>query len=267
MTTRLALERRKLHKGTEAKMFFSRKQSGKKTIKFVPDSPRAERILQSPTPAYKNVPEWYKRLSKYTVSDVKFSRLPTETSGPNDTNLTAKACKPFLDSFTVGYIITLPTDVSIVDPDIYGTRIIWDSNTNMVDAHSALQINGLSVPEEYEPSPYKWNFHWAIEVPDGYSLIYTHPFNRVELPFHTLTGVVDSDVYGAPVNLPFFLRKDFTGVLPIGTPVAQVIPIKREDWTHSIGTCEDYDPFTVERIKLHMSGGYKKMYWKPKNYR
>lgn len=249
-------------------MPFSRKKNrSAKVVKFVPDSPRAERILDCPSPGYKNLPEWYKRLSKYIAKDVKCTRFPSAEAGPNDTNLTAKACKPFLDAFATGYIITLPTDVAIVDPEMYGTRMIWDSNTNMAEAHSLLQINGLMAPDEYEPGPYKWNFHWAIRVPKGYSLIYTHPFNRVELPFYTMTGIVDADVYGAPVNLPFFLRKDFIGTLAKGTPVAQVIPLKRENWTHEVGSVQEYDHFEVEKIKLYMGGGYKKLHWSPKNYR
>lgn len=237
-----------------------------KTIRLVPDSLRAERILDAPSPAYKNVPEWYKRLGKY-VTDVKCNRYPSENAGPDATNFTAKACKPFFDAFTVGYMITLPTDVSAVDPDIYGGRMIWDSNTNMIESHATAQVGGLSVPDEYEPGPYKWNFHWSIRVPKGYSLIYTHPFNRVELPFYTTTGIVESDTYGIPVNLPFFLRKDFIGVIQKGTPIAQVIPLKREEWQHATCSVDEYDSFESEKIKLYMGSGYKKLYWKPKKYR
>jgi len=251
-------------------MFFSKKNQKdadlEKIIKFIPDSPRAEQILDPPSPAYKCVPDWYKRLGKY-ITDVKCSRYPAKEATAGDTNFTAKACKPFFDAFTMGYVITLPTDVEAVDPEVYEARMIWDSNTNMVEAHSHLQLGELKAPEEFEASPYKWNFHWAIRAPKGYSLIYTHPFNRFDLPFHTTSGIVDSDTYGAPVNLPFFLRKDFMGKIPRGTPVAQVIPVKREDWNHTTETFSEYDTFEVERVKLYMGGGYTKMNWQPKRYR
>lgn len=236
-------------------------------ISFIPDSLRAEEILDSPVPASKLVPEWYKKLSKYVFPDVKFSRFPSKTSGPDDTNFTAKACKPFLDTYTTGYLVVLPTDVAVVDTDIYEARIWWDSNTNMVDAHAPAQLSGLNVPDEYEPSPYKWNMHWAIRVPKGYSLLYTHPLNRPDLPFHTFSGIVDSDEYPTPVNLPFLLRKDFVGVIPKGTPIAQVIPIKRENWSHEKLTHDKFNPLESEKIKLYLGGGYKKLFWKPKRYK
>lgn len=238
-----------------------------KKITFIPDSLRAEELFDPPAPASKKVPEWYKTLNKYVFPDVKFSRYPGPESGPDDTNLTAKACKPLLDTFTTGYIITLPTDVAVVDPNIYGARMMWDSNTNMIDTHAKPQLGNLNVPPEFEEGPYKWNFHWAIRAPKGYSLLYTHPLNRPDLPFQTFSGIVDSDEYPVPVNLPFLMKKDFIGTLEKGTPVAQVIPIKRESWNHEKLTHDKYNAFDAERIKLYMGGAYKKLFWKPKRYR
>lgn len=238
-----------------------------KTIEFVPDSQRAEEILDSPIPAYKMVPEWYKKLSKYVFPDVKFTRYPSKTSGPDDTNLTAKACKPFLDTFTTGYLITLPTDVAVVDTDVYEARMWWDSNTNMVESHATEQVGGLNIPKEYDDGPYKWNFHWSIRTPKGYSLLYTHPLNRPDLPFHTFSGIVDSDTYGVPVNLPFLLRRDFVGVIEKGTPVAQVIPIKRESWSHKKTSHREYNHLESEKLKLYLGGAYQKLFWKPKKYK
>lgn len=248
-------------------MSFFRRKMKDRIITFTPDSPRAEHILDHPTPASKNTPGWFKTLNKYVVPEVKCSRYPASDASPNNTNFTVKACKPFLDSLLSGYMITLPTDVHAVDPENYEARMIWDSNTNMVDNHAAQQMEGLVVPDEYEPSPYKWNFHWGIKVPEGYSLLYTHPLNRIELPFYTMSGIVDADTYGVPVNLPFFLKKDFIGLIPRGTPIAQAIPIKREEWSHRVAAFEDYDPYESEAIKLYMGGAYKRKYWTPKKYR
>lgn len=248
-------------------MFSFRKSPLRRTITFTPDTPRAERILDHPSPASKNVPRWFQTLGKYVVPEAKSSRYPDKDSTPNNTNFTVKACKPFLDSMLTGYMITLPTDVTVVDPQYYEARIIWDSNTNMIDTHAARQMEGFQAPEEYEPSPYKWNFHWAITVPKGYSLLYTHPLNRIELPFYTMSGVVDADTYRVPVNLPFFLKKDFNGLIPRGTPIAQVIPIKRESWEHRVASLSEFDEFAGEEMKLFMGGAYRRMHWSPKSYR
>jgi hypothetical protein len=78
----------------------------------------------------------------------------------------------------------------------------------------------------------KFNGFWTIELPPGYSLLVTHPINRADLPFVTLTGLVDADRYGDNfINFPARWRDpNFQGVLPKGTPLAQCLPIKREEW-------------------------------------
>jgi hypothetical protein len=78
-------------------------------------------------------------------------------------------------------------------------------------------------------------FHnlWTIEAPEGYALLFTHPANRFDLPFTTLTGLVDCDRYHDNwIHFPAHWHDlDFTGVLVKGTPVAQCIPVKREEWS------------------------------------
>jgi hypothetical protein len=57
---------------------------------------------------------------------------------------------------------------------------------------------------------------------------------RDDLPFYSLPSIVDTDRHPAPVNFPFFLRKDFTGILESGTPIMQIIPFKREEWKSEV---------------------------------
>jgi hypothetical protein len=45
-----------------------------------------------------------------------------------------------------------------------------------------------------------------------------------------LSGIVDSEFTAQPGNLPFFIKKDFTGIIKQGTPIVQIIPIKNESW-------------------------------------
>ncbi len=77
-------------------------------------------------------------------------------------------------------------------------------------------------------------FHnlWTIEAPEGYAVLFTHPFNRFDLPFTTLTGQVDCDRFSdAWIHFPAIWRDEaFEGVLAKGTPVAQCLPVRRESW-------------------------------------
>jgi len=60
-----------------------------------------------------------------------------------------------------------------------------------------------------------------------------HPINRPDLPFVSITGLVDADRYRDNyINFPARWRDpDFKGVLPKGTPVVQCVPVKREAWS------------------------------------
>ena len=83
-------------------------------------------------------------------------------------------------------------------------------------------------------------FHnlWTIEAPEGYSVLFTHPANRFDLPFTTLTGLVDCDRYHDNwIHFPAHWHDtNFSGVLPKGTPVAQCMPVKRESWVARTAT-------------------------------
>jgi hypothetical protein len=105
------------------------------------------------------------------------------------------------------------------------------SSHSPIDFHDNSQVTG-SPFFEVDQVLVKFNGFWAIELPPGYSLLVTHPINRPDLPFVTLTGLVDADRYRDNfINFPAHWRDpNFQGVLPKGTPLAQCLPIKREEW-------------------------------------
>jgi hypothetical protein len=67
------------------------------------------------------------------------------------------------------------------------------------------------------------------------------------LPFTTLGGLVDADLYRDNfINFPARWRDPgFNGVLPKGTPIAQIIPVKRNEWSARFDTI---DPGTAGRM-------------------
>jgi hypothetical protein len=138
----------------------------------------------------------------------------------------------------------------------------------IVSTHLKEQISLDMVPKGYSTQPYKFNSKWSIKTPKGYSALFVHPLNRGDLPFYTLSGFVDTDDYNVPVNFPFLIREDFEGIIPMGTPIAQVIPIKRESWTHEVNK---FDPeFNVKAsAKLHgtIYRAYKTLFWRQKQYK
>src|SRR5262249_27918953 len=149
---------------------------------------------------------------------------------------TVKRCPPFIDAMTYGFLIPLACDLKLTNGEFS-----WDFDlpANSVNNFVRSPIS-FHDPSQAAGTPYhdedrfiiKFNNFWTIEAPPGYSLLFTHPVNRPELPFTTLTGLVDSDLYtDNNVNFPAHWHDtDFEGVLPKGTPVAQCIPVKREGW-------------------------------------
>lgn len=215
-----------------------------KKIKFFSIDINLEFI--KPVPASKMIPEWYRNIP-----------------GVIDGIETVKKCMPFLDGMTNGYMILLPADIYIENGNIQQI-----TNDSFVETHSESQVTGIQIPKEFSSKPYKWINPFVIKTPRGYSTMFVHPANRVDLPFYTITGVVETDKFDLPVNFPFFVRKDFTGIIKAGTPVAQVFPFKRQDWEHEI---EDRKQFKLPLYRFTMHnpplGFYKKYFWQRKLFK
>ena len=173
---------------------------------------------------------------------------------------------PFLDAMTAGYILTLSEDV-IVSWE-YGVPIFnWRSSREPISIHTIDQHKGVPCPKGYSNFVMKFASEWMITVPKGYSLLCMQPINKFNLPFQLITGFVDADTFPMSIQLPFFIQEGWEGVIEAGTPIAQYIPIKRENWKSSIAK---YDKDQVEKNtwiwlrKINLS--YKLQFWKRKSY-
>ena len=216
-----------------------------------------------PIPAVSQLPSWYKAMPRFVNKDKKF-----KLSNSLETNATIKWCNPFLDSLTAGYLITLENDVQ-VSKEGGNALFVWKAGGDgFISTHSKQQVTEEMVPDGFDSQPYKFLNNWSVKTPAGYSALFTHPLNRTDLPFYTLSGVVDTDDYNQPVNFPFFIRENFEGIIPAGTPIAQVIPIKRESWTHEISEfSEDFVVKSSAKFNSTIYRAYKNLFWKRKDYR
>lgn len=230
-------------------------------LKYKPWEEFAEHIVDPPSPASRSVPTWFRKMEPIINKD-NAHRNPDKSA-----NKTMKVCMPIVDSLTSGYMVTLPCDVAFVDPNKYGgQRILWDVSWKVVDTHSAGQTSGFPMYDNFEPNAFKWNIPWITQSPPGYSMLYTHPLNRFDLPFITMSGIVDTDRYEVPVNFPFFVRSDFIGKIEKGTPIAQMIPIKREKWTSSRHPYERKNAFLYDSLRSVVDASYRLRWWNKKSY-
>lgn len=230
-----------------------------KEIKFIPAKEEYEHWVLKPEPAINNIPDWFKDSGLFINGD----SLHIEPRGPN---LSIKKCVPFLDSMTAGYYIFLSSDI-FVDPNDSESLIHWSIDEKIVDSHSLEQLEKYSIPNIFLKNPLKWINQYIISTPKGYSVYITHPQHRNDLPFHTLSGIVDSDRHPIPINFPFFLHKDFSGIIPRGTPIAQVFPFKREDWKMSVEKSEKNIEAKEKLFFSKIINSYRKDFWVKKSYR
>ena len=84
--------------------------------------------------------------------------------------------------------------------------------------------------------PLKFINPWRIMVPDGYSVLFQPVMNRPDLPFYCFSGLVDCDRFATTINFPFIWTGGAQEItLPAGTPIVQIIPVRRDTLIKSHG--------------------------------
>jgi hypothetical protein len=183
--------------------------------------------------------------------------------------MTFKACTPLTDTMAAGYILELPATINISNNASSDslTYVDWRTTFPILDSQDPDVLGEYPIPIGYNKNIFRWIIDWKIETPPGYSLWITHPSHRHDLPFFTLNGFVDTDKHPNTLLLPFFIQMGFEGLIEKGTPIAQIIPIKRESWQSVAGDIIEKEEIRGNRIKLNFERGYKINYWSKKEYR
>lgn len=218
--------------------------------------PELQPLLPRPVPANTALPDWFKTMPMHVFdADLGFDVM------------TVKKCPPFVDAMAHGWLMPLPCDV-----DVSGGRFDWDWDLpptltgRYSRAPMTLHQNSQAIGTplfDADAVLVKFNSFWTMEPEAGWSLLCTHPINRPDLPFTTLTGLVDTEVYAD--NFVNFVARwrdpDFEGVLAKGTPIAQCIPIRRDDIDYTFDTLDGdaADRFRALRANVDAAAGlYRK---------
>lgn len=215
--------------------------------------------IDKPQPASSFLPSWYKELDSY-MGKIK------KPAGNGQTLATVKRCMPVFDALTSGYIIVTPADVYVSQID--GSSHFEWSALGMIGFHPVEQAPTHPANNVKTHYP-KWINPWAVRTPKGYSSLFVQPFHRDSF-FTILPGIVDTDKYFAPVNFPFVLNDaNFEGLIPAGTPVAQVIPFKRESWNLEIGGYEEIKEIqkVQQQTETRLFDKYKLLFRTKKEYK
>jgi len=224
-----------------------------KLIEFIPSQPK-NIAAGYPEPGKSHVPKWYKE------GEIHF------TTPDGDVVNGMKSCVPFLDVMISGYMLTTPTDIHVTINEDGKQKLGWDYPGPVLTERPAQMGATIPRPAGHSVNGLIWESQWGWKTPRGWSVLVTHPYNRFDLPFITVSGFMESDKFISNGNIPFFIREGFEGIIPKGTPYAQLIPVKRASWTHR-HAFELMDIAKELGKKVHLNTHfYKKFNWVRKIY-
>lgn len=235
-----------------------------RSIKFIAEDEETLEAVDLPSPAVKNTPEWYKNATRFLNSNkVNFNNSGAPTG-------TMKGCIPVFDSIIHGYIQKTWTDIYIERDGDGEITYRWPKGPQIMGIRDAYQHQTMPALSGYDKKMFTWNRPWGLITPPGYSVLFTHPMYRYDLPFMSQPGIIDTDVYHAAGknSVPFFLKEGFAGLIPAGTPMYQIIPIKRERW-HATGHGTEFSRIkddTSRLLRSKLYDGYKKLFWQRKEF-
>jgi hypothetical protein len=200
-------------------------------------------------PAAQGVPDWIKSMPAEAFSSINLRDEET-----------IKRCPPVIDAMTSGFLLPLICDLRVENGEItWDNEIpaggVLDFPRSPIGFHDSGQVIGSPL---FDNDRFVIKFHnlWTVEAPEGYAVFFTHPVNRFDLPFTTLSGLVDCDRYSETwVHFPAHWHDtSFQGVLPKGTPIAQCIPVKRADWTAQISSFTEDEMRRVHEMRNEIRG-------------
>ncbi len=210
-------------------------------------------VIPEPVPATAMLPEWFRKLQPV---DIEFRTVENHAN-------TIKRCIPFIDAMTTGYILRMPADVS-VEVNASGDNVRTSSlfARPIIDSHKSYQIKGAP---ELPRAAMKIMPLWTIVTPPGWSTLFTPLLNRTNDLIDVYSGIVDTDKYNIPVNIPFFM-KPVGGifVIPRGHPICQIIPFRRSNDKVSIrsSTPDEIKQSAKQNLSVFsMASWYRKIIW------
>lgn len=231
-------------------------------IEFVAKKDIFLETCQPPQPAKVLMPDWYKNIPTH------HTKVPHFIDEVGNNNSSLKQCMPFFDSLVTGYIMTTPCDI-IVEKNFDGSSVKISTHPmfDLIGDRGTANMHSMPIPPDYYQTEFTWQTIYEAKTPPGYSCLYTHPINRPDLPFHTVSGVMDTDQWYLTGNHPFIVKKGFEGIIPMGTPMMSIIPFKRDNWKSSSRALRPMEEDILQsRVRRHAAGGYKKEIWTRKDF-
>lgn len=211
-----------------------------------------------PIPAKRALPDWLKLLPAVAANGAP----------------TVKRCPPFMDVFSMGYIIPTWQEFNLIPGDgVYGFQ------AGITHIHTPYEqskpVCSYQFPEQYQGTPLsgyqvlKIQTPWIIKTPPNTSLLILPLIRGSVLPFEAIPAVIDTDTYHVPFGFTCKIKYDPTKThnIPPGQPIAQIIPFRRESWEMTSTVTSLLDAAKVSnKLRSYIMSGYKKLFWQKKDY-
>jgi hypothetical protein len=211
-----------------------------------------------PVPAKKALPDWLKLMPAVSLNGAP----------------TAKKCPPFVDTFGMGYIVPTWQEFNLIPTDgVYSFRA---GVTHIYNPYEQSKpVCSYQFPEQYKDTPLdgyqviKIQTPWIIKTPPNTSVLILPPLGGTDLPFEAIPAIIDTDTYHMPFGFTCKIKYDPSKSYNIqpGQPIAQVIPFRRESWKMTLTVTTMLDAAKVSnKLRSYIMSGYKKLFWKKKDY-
>lgn len=218
--------------------------------------------ITPPSPAKRYLPEWFKSTPRF---------MGTVDENPLNSTKTFKVCIPFTDSLISGYIFELWADLYvIIDPNTGIQTVRWkEGEDHILGTRKKDQTGDMPSFSGYSDVHYTLSHPLYIKTPQGYSTLITQPFNRPDLPFYAMTGIVDTDKHPLfPGNYSLFLKEGFEGIIKMGTPLLQILPFKRDSWESEMSKEVIAEGWKASSKSVRtIIGWYRDNAWAKKSYK
>tara|TARA_R110002020_G_scaffold472837_2_gene701330 strand:+ start:896 stop:1645 length:750 start_codon:yes stop_codon:yes gene_type:complete len=236
----------------------------RKKIKFIAIEPKWLKMQPAPKPAVSYKPTWYKESPLYSPGNkFKFTK--------ENKNMTFKKCLPFIDGINAGYILELRKDIFIQENSTDESNtfdITWNSDELVIGIHHS-NTKLITPPEGYHSQVVTYIWNYIVQTPKGYSTLFCEPLGYQNGVLKAIPAVVDTDAKALNFHLSLHLRKGFTGLIPKGTPLVQIIPFKRESWTHEVSNLELGEHTILQETTFNATifNNYRDLSWSKKDYK
>ena len=233
-------------------------------VEFIALDKYAFEVCPKPFPASQAIPQWWKDASPYIKSEDNPDGKKIIISN-QESNASFKKCTPMLDMLSSGYIVPLWADVQVTIKD-HGPQLTWRVHKQVFDVHNGQEVEA---PDGYQKTQFKFLNQWVPKLPKGYSALIMPCPGYPNNIFRPISGVIDYDKTTHALYPPMYLKNDFEGIVEKGTPMFQIIPFKRSNWSSKFSFLEDgQELINWDRdVKATLVNNYVKNFWEKKTYK